>query len=282
MLASLFGSDKNKLAEMYTERSKKAEAAKTEFGKKVATFHETASAFSVPVSNKEFYNIILNNLPNESKMPEIQKYLTKFHGKMAEQLVGKNAAKYDNNAGIYQLILDDTKSKTSIDDLKARNPGMHEEVEKVLKVMETKMTALFTNYRFFEYKYIQTNVMLFQYVKSIREIFTDYANYSSSLMQAQVIQNMQNTKDIIEKVTNLAKVTGEQDSDPKKIINEIQNMVSTQMSSSSLQMETVLKAALEMQEKLDNMLKAMKDSTILQDGQVQRALNAAASDAKKT
>lgn len=258
----LFGS-KN-LADISKDKEQKALESKTKYGESVARFNKATQAYYSPRANKAYYDTIFSFLDKENKNKELQNmktYLVNLLNSIPEKVP-------DNETGIYTFISSDTdeKLKTKFKTITETNKEMTPEVTNVLNQMFENLSKTYKMYRFFEYKYVQTNVILLDYIKRSSEIFEEYADYSTKFAASLVIQNMRNMKTILETVTELDKDVNNRLS--SEAVSAMQNLVTEQQKESSAKYDKLLNQYTDMKDELQKSITKFASEIGAQEGSI--------------
>lgn len=268
MLSWLSGSQ-NKLNEEFQKRAQNAANAKSSFGKSIENFQKTSAAYTSPRINKEYYNKMIERLDpagNKTEVQKIKSYLHNFHVNFEKQSDLETNKYSDNDTGIFSYIEQDTAKqlKEKYDSIKEQNKDMAPEVRKVIEDVNGTMKDVFMKYRYFEYKYVQTNIVLLDFIHGSREIFQEYSDYTTKFAAQLVMQNMKNMKTILETVLQLQANNDEKRLD-KQAIDQVAKMMEDQTKASSDEYQKLLEKNKDMVVRLQETIKDLASKTVQQD-----------------
>lgn len=256
LLSGLFGKSESSLNAEYKKRADNAEKTKTELGTKIQQFQKTSAAYISPRNNKEYYDNMISRLDPEAKNKElttVKNYLMNFHNNFPAEF-------QDSSAGLFEYISKNTQSqlKQKYDSIKANNKNITPEVAKVIEDVKGSMEDVFMKYRFFEYKYVQTNIILLDFIKASREIFSDYAEYSNKFAATLIIQNMRNMKILLETILSL-QVNNDEQRLSEDSIKELNGLITDKMKEGSDMYQQLLEKHADMIRQLDETMKSLQE-----------------------
>lgn len=127
---------------------------------------------------------------------EVQKYIADIHKHLLTNLD-------DGENEIFQKIQNDTTNKFTKKLEVLRNSTRDEAVKQSIFNMQKTMEQLFNKYRYFEYKYVQSNVLFLKFMQDVQQLFGTYAKYSSDLIQSTNVKHIQDMKDLLDSIIDM-------------------------------------------------------------------------------